>query len=42
MSNALNGLAGGDGAFFGINCSVAGTETAGIFIGNAWGMEIDR
>ncbi|OYU94338.1 MAG: hypothetical protein CFE21_16345 [Bacteroidetes bacterium B1(2017)] len=42
MSNALNGLAGTDGAFFGLETATAGTEKAGIWVGGAWRFTVDR
>jgi Chaperone of endosialidase len=42
LSNAVNGLAGNDGAFVGINCSAAGSETVGFFVGGNWRFDVDR
>lgn len=42
MNNAVNGLGSGDGAFVGINCSAAGTETVGFFVGGQWRFDVDR
>ncbi len=42
FNNQLNGLTNNDGAFFGIQTPTAGSETAGIWIGNNWKFLIDR
>ena len=42
LNNNVNGLGTADGAFVGINCSAAGSETVGIFIGGTWRFDVDR
>ncbi len=42
MSNASNGLTLNDGAFYGLETGTAGSERAGIWIGNAWRFYVDR
>lgn len=42
FSNNTNGLTNNDGAFFGLFNSTAGSETAGIWLGNAWRFYVDR
>ncbi len=42
LNNASNTFGGSDGAFVGINCSAAGSETVGFFIGGQWGFDVDR
>lgn len=42
MNNAVNGLGNGDGAFIGINCSAAASETVGFFVGGQWRFDVDR
>ncbi len=42
FNNSLNNIGSGDGAFFGIETATAGSERAGIYIGNAWRFYINR
>ncbi|RYE19686.1 MAG: hypothetical protein EOP51_19400 [Sphingobacteriales bacterium] len=42
LNNQVNGLGFSDGAFIGLNCSVAGGETAGFFVGGGWRFDVDR
>lgn len=42
FSNNTNGLTNNDGAFFGLFNSTSGSETAGIWMGNAWRFYVDR
>ena len=42
MNNAVNGLGFNDGAFVGLNCSSAGNETVGFFVGGSWRFDVDR
>jgi hypothetical protein len=42
FNNSSNTISDNDGAFFGINNSTAGSESAGIYIGNNWRFNIDR
>ncbi len=42
LNNQVNGLGFSDGAFVGLNCSAAGSETAGFFVGGGWRFDVDR